>query len=60
MDFVSRSEAAALLGVSKRTLERWATRKVGPDYYRRGRQAMYERGDVARWILCEQRMPRGS
>ena len=60
MDFVSRDEAANLLGVSKRTLERWATKKKGPTYYRRGRRATYMRADLLNWIMCEQRMPCGA
>lgn len=35
-DLVSRSEAAQLLGISRRTLEDWATSGHGPPYVRMG------------------------
>lgn len=46
---LSRDEAADHLGVSKRTLEAWAARRVGPDYRIRGRRAFYQIADLDAW-----------
>ena len=46
---LSREEAATYLGVSKRTLEKWVEKKVGPDYRRRGRRVFYKQSDLDAW-----------
>jgi len=46
---LTREEAASYLGVSKRTLDKWAEKKVGPDYRRRGRRVFYKQSDLDAW-----------
>lgn len=46
---LTREEAASYLGVSKRTLDKWAEKRVGPDYRRRGRRTFYQKVDLDLW-----------
>ncbi len=48
-DELTREQAAAHLGVSKRTLEKWAEKRIGPDYRRRGRRTFYKLQDLDAW-----------
>lgn len=49
-DLVSIADLAAELGVSVRTLRRWNTSAEAPRRFRRRRQLMYRRADVAEWV----------
>jgi hypothetical protein len=49
-DLISIEDLAAELAVSVRTLRRWNNRSDAPKRFKRGRQLMYRRADVARWI----------
>lgn len=42
--------AAALIGVSPRTVETWRVRGSGPRFVRVGRLARYRRADLDAWI----------
>jgi len=46
---LNRTEAAEYLGVSPRTLDYWASKRMGPDFRRRGRRAFYDKSDLDRW-----------
>lgn len=46
---LNRTKAAEYLGVSPRTLDRWAAGQIGPDYRIRGRYALYQIVDLDRW-----------
>ena len=46
---LNREEAAKYLGVSKRTLDKWAEKRIGPDYRRRGRRTFYKVEDLDAW-----------
>lgn len=48
-----RDEVAAVLGVSRRTLEDWARRGTGPTFRRVGREALYLRSDVEAWFVAQ-------
>jgi predicted DNA-binding transcriptional regulator AlpA len=50
-EFVDRSEAAALLGVSPRTLDRWHALRLGPPRVKYGRQVRYRLPAVMEWLL---------
>lgn len=50
-DILSRDEAAEYLGYSKRTLEKWAERDMGPPYFRRGRRVFYSIVDLDTWVI---------
>jgi len=50
---LSEDEAAALLGVSARTLQAWRYDSdpfKGPEWVKIGRAVRYRRGDVQAWI----------
>ena len=57
-DVLSRREAAARLGVTVRTLDRWAMQGRGPAYSltggRRGR-ALYTSASIAEWLESRRR-----
>jgi len=48
--YLSRSEAAAQLGVSPETLTRWGTMRVGPCSVKIGRQRFYRREAILEWL----------
>jgi hypothetical protein len=58
-DVVSRKEAAALLGVSGRTLEAWASAGGGPPYVRMGQgpaaRVRYRVGALSQWLTDRER-----
>jgi phage terminase Nu1 subunit (DNA packaging protein) len=58
-DVVSRKEAAALLGVSSRTLESWAQTGLGPKYARLGEgpaaRVRYRIAALTEWLAERER-----
>lgn len=48
--YLTRKEAARYLGVSRRSLDNWATRGEGPRFFKVGRAARYRVSDLERWI----------
>lgn len=49
MPYLNREDAAAYLGCQPSTLAKWAARKTGPTYYRRGRRTGYLIEDLDAW-----------
>ena len=49
-DWVSRAELATQIGVSVDTLCRWDSEGVGPASVRIGRNIVYRRETVAKWL----------
>jgi len=47
--FLSNAEAAAFLGVSPRTVEKYRRDGRGPRFYKFGRRVLYARSDLERW-----------
>lgn len=50
---VSANEAAAMLGVSPRTLANWRTQRIGPAFVRVGRvhsRTLYRIDDLKTWL----------
>jgi len=47
--FLTQREAAALLRLSERTLERYRREGTGPPFRAFGRRRIYSRGDVFAW-----------
>ena len=47
--YLSTREAAALLGLSERTLERYRVTGEGPEYMKFGRRVRYEQADLDGW-----------
>jgi excisionase family DNA binding protein len=48
--FVSRQEAAELLGVTPQALSQMSVRGEGPKYVKVGRSVRYRRADLLAWI----------
>ena len=55
MTYLNREEAAAYLGCEPSTLGKWASRGIGPAYFRRGRRTHYLRTDLDNWRDTYQR-----
>ena len=47
--------AAAHLGVSPRTLERWRIEGYGPPFYKFGKRTLYSESDLADWAAAQRR-----
>ena len=57
-DVLTRREAAARLGVTTRTLDRWAMQGRGPAYSRTGGirgRALYTSATIAEWLESRRR-----
>lgn len=52
---LTRAEVAELLGVPAATVAEWAVRGTGPRYYKVGKHARYDEGDVLAWLEEHQR-----
>ena len=57
-EFLTKEELAVELRRNPRTLDRWEALGVGPPRTRVGRQVLYRRASVERW-LCAQERHRG-
>ena len=53
-EFLTQSEAADLLHVSVRSLERWRLAGTGPRFHKAGRRVLYLRSEVERWLMENQ------
>ena len=51
-DYLSTRRAAAVLGLSPRTLDRYRLSGVGPAHYRFGNRILYRRADLADWAAA--------
>jgi hypothetical protein len=49
-DYMTEEELARELNVTKRTLQRWHNRRIGPPRVMIGRKPFYRRGSVVSWI----------
>jgi hypothetical protein len=59
--YITRSDLAAQLNKSERTLERWGILQIGPPITWLGRQPVYKVDSVREWLKsCEQNLPRKS
>lgn len=47
--FLTQEEAAELLRISPRTLERYRVAGSGPRFVKAGRRVLYRRGDLEAW-----------
>jgi predicted DNA-binding transcriptional regulator AlpA len=52
---LSQGQAAALLGLSPRTLERYRCTGFGPVYRKLGRRVLYRPADIDAWIASRVR-----
>jgi hypothetical protein len=56
-DLIQSSEAAKLLGVKPQTLATWRCERRGPPYVKIGRNCLYVRPGIHRWIAQQLRDP---
>jgi excisionase family DNA binding protein len=49
-DLLTSQEAAEVLAVAPRTLEKWREREQGPAYVKLGRAVRYRYGELRRWL----------
>ena len=49
---VNEQAAAAMLGVSPRTMYAWRTAGIGPKYRRVGGRLLYARAELERWLAA--------
>ena len=49
-DLLTTAEAAAYVGLSPRTLERYRVTGEGPTYLKVGRRVLYRRTDLDKWL----------
>ena len=59
-EFLDTSEAAALLGLARRTLVRYRAKGVGPAYHRFHGRIVYTRTDLMSWALGKRQTTRES
>ncbi len=52
---VDTRRAAELIGMSKRTLEKWRGEGTGPPFLKLGRRVLYSVADLEEWILSRRR-----
>jgi len=48
---IRRKEAARLIGLSNRTLEKYAVTGEGPPYYKLGSAIVYDSDDLNKWMM---------
>ena len=53
-EFLTKEELAAELRRNPRTLDRWHVLGVGPPRTRVGRQVLYRRASVERWLAAQE------
>ena len=55
IEFMGTREAAALLGLSPRTLDRYRVTGKGPEFHKFGSRVRYLRADVEAWAAARRR-----
>jgi excisionase family DNA binding protein len=55
--FFTQDELARQLGITRKTLDRWATEGKGPKVTRIGRRILYSKKTVAAWLAACERDP---
>ena len=53
-EFLTKEELAAELRRNPRTLDRWEALGVGPPRTHVGRQVLYRRASVERWLVAQE------
>ena len=57
-EFVTTTQAAAMIGVDRKTLERWRLDNQGPPFTRLPPRVLYRRADVEQWCRARGVDPR--
>jgi hypothetical protein len=53
-EFLTREELAAELRRNPRTLDRWDVLRIGPPRTHVGRQVLYRRASVQKWLVAQE------
>lgn len=53
--YLGRDDAAAYLGVARKTLEKWAVTGDGPPFRKHGRRVLYHRDEMDAWSEAQTR-----
>jgi hypothetical protein len=53
-EFLTREELAAELRRNPRTLDRWDVLRIGPPRTHVGRQVLYRRASVQKWLAAQE------
>jgi hypothetical protein len=53
-EFLTKEELAVELRRNPRTLDRWAALGIGPPRTRVGRNVLYRRASVQRWLMAQE------
>lgn len=56
-DWLTTPEVAELLRVTVRTVHDWRQQRTGPPAYRVGRQLLWKRAEVERWMESQRDAP---
>ena len=56
-DYISEEQAAAELGICRRTLQRWRRLQKGPPLTRIAERVMFRRAAVTKWLLAKEGQP---
>lgn len=59
-DYIPRPQLAADIGKSVKTLVRWETDGLGPPVTRIGRDVLYFKPSVEKWLRSQERAAKGS
>ncbi|MFN0263375.1 helix-turn-helix transcriptional regulator [Tepidamorphus sp. 3E244] len=53
-ELITARELAARLGISQRTLSRWARMRTGPNRIKIGRKVFYRERSISKWLLHQE------
>jgi hypothetical protein len=56
-EFVTREELADDLGKHPRTLDRWNALGIGPPRTKIGRNVLYRRSSIQKWLIAREEQP---
>ena len=55
--YINSKEAEKLLGLKPNTLRSWRCRRIGPPYYKVGRNVMYCYYELLEWLKARKHTP---
>ena len=53
-EFVTKEEFARELGKNPRTLDRWSVLGIGPPRTKIGREVLYRRSSIQKWLIARE------
>jgi hypothetical protein len=58
-EFVTKEEFARELGKNPRTLDRWSVLGIGPPRTKIGREVLYRRSSIQKWLISQEEPGKG-